>query len=614
MGIPSDPSYNSSKVGLGAMVQERPVRVERRLSAILAADVAGYSRLMHNDEEATHAKLTALLADVVMPAIAEHGGRIVKNTGDGFLAEFPSAVEAVRAAVQLQTRIHELATGDAEDRRIAFRVGINIGDVIVEPHDIFGDGVNIAARLEGIAEPGSVCISSSTYDQVRGKVRIEFADLGEQNLKNIDHPVRAYAWVPDEPSPAAHADRARPDALSAPRLSIVVLPFANLSDDPEQDYFVDGVTENLTTDLSRISGSFVIGRHTAFTYKGKAVDLKKVGRELNIRYVLEGSVQRSGDRLRVNAQLVDAESGNQLWGHRFDKPLANLFDLQDEIVSRLANELDAQLVEVEARRAEHSVHPDAMDLYFRGIAHLNKGMTLEHLTQARGFFERALALDPGSIEVLVGTAIVDYSMGVNFFTDERAASLAAAETALNKVLSMAPQHAQAHMYLGVVYIFTFRAAQGIAECERALALDQNLANAHAWIGRGKFHLGRAEETEAHIQEALRLSPRDTFAYRWMMVMGIAKFWLGADAEAVAWLRRSIEANRNFPFTHFFLAAVLASLSALDEARAAVQAGLSLDAGFTIRRYREGAPRINPTYLAGRERVIEGMRMAGVPEG
>jgi len=335
---------------------------------------------------------------------------------------------------------------------------------------------------------------------------------------------------------------------------------------------------------------------------------------LNIRYVLEGSVQRSGDRLRVNAQLVDAESGNQLWGHRFDKPLANLFDLQDEIVSRLANELDAQLVEVEARRAEHSVHPDAMDLYFRGIAHLNKGMTLEHLTQARGFFERALALDPGSIEVLVGTAIVDYSMGVNFFTDERAASLAAAETALNKVLSMAPQHAQAHMYLGVVYIFTFRAAQGIAECERALALDQNLANAHAWIGRGKFHLGRAEETEAHIQEALRLSPRDTFAYRWMMVMGIAKFWLGADAEAVAWLRRSIEANRNFPFTHFFLAAVLASLSALDEARAAVQAGLSLDAGFTIRRYREGAPRINPTYLAGRERVIEGMRMAGVPEG
>jgi len=415
-------------------------------------------------------------------------------------------------------------------------------------------------------------------------------------------------------SSAAHGGDTKPTPNSAPRLSVVVLPFANLSGDAEQEYFVDGVTESLTTDLSRIGGLFVIGRHTAFTYKDKALDLRKIGRELNVRYALGGSVQRGGKRLRVNVQLIDAETGVQLWAERFDKPIADLFDMQDEIVSRLANALDAQLVEFEARRAKHSVHLDATDLYFQGIAHLNKGVTLENLTQARGFFERALALDPGSIEALVGTAIVDYSIGVNFFTDERAASLAAAETALNKALSIAPQHAQAHMYLGVVYIFTFRAAQGIAECERALALDRNLANAHGWIGRGKFHLGRAEETEAHIHEALRLSPRDTFAYRWMMVMGITRFWLGADADAVAWLRRSIEANRNFPFTHFFLAAVLASLGALDEARASVQAGLSLDEGFTIRRYREGAPRINPTYLAGRERVCEGMRLAGVPEG
>ena len=596
------------------MAQERPVRVARRLSAILAADVAGYSRLMHNDEEATHAKLTALLADVVVPAIAEYGGRIVKNTGDGFLAEFPSAVEAVRAAVQFQARIHELTTGNAEDGRIAFRVGINIGDIIVEPHDIFGDGVNIAARLEGIAEPGSVCLSSSTYDQVRGKVGIEFADLGEQNLKNIDHPVRAYAWVQDEPSPAIYADRAKPDALSAPRLSIVVLPFVNLNDDPEQDYFVDGVTENLTTDLSRISGSFVIGRHTAFTYKGKAVDLKKVGRELNIRYVLEGSLQRSGNRVRVNAQLVDAESGNQLWGHRFDKPLANLFDLQDEIVSRLANALDAQLMAAEARRAERSAHPDAMDLYFRGIACLHKGMTSEHMMQARGFFERALALDPLSIEALVGTAIVDFNRGANFSTDNRAAPFAAAEAALIKALSMDPQHAQAQMYLGVVHIFTARAAQGIAECEQALALDRNLANAHGFMGLAKVFLGRGAETEAHLHEALRLSPRDIFAYRWIMFVGIAKLWQGADAEAVAWLRRSIEANRNFPFTHFLLAAALAWLGALDEARAAVQAGLAINPSFTLRRYRAGASSDNPTYLAGREHAYEGMRMAGVPEG
>ena len=389
------------------MVQERPVRVERRLSAILAADVAGYSRLMHDDEEATHAKLTALLADAVDPAIAEHGGRIVKNTGDGFLAEFPSAVEAVRAAVQFQTRIKELTIDDAEDRRIAFRVGINIGDVIVEPHDIFGDGVNIAARLESIAEPGGICISSSAYDQVRGKVGVEFADLGEQNLKNIARPVRAYAVVRDGLGPATQSGSTTPSPPSAATLSIVVLPFANIGGDPEQDYFVDGVTESLTTDLSRISGSFVIGRHTAFTYKGKAVDLKQIGRELNVRYVLEGSVQRGGNRLRVNVQLIDAETGNHLWAERFDKPVADLFDMQDEIVSRLANTLNAQLIAAEARRAERSLHPDAMDLYFQGMACLNKGLTPEYMAQARGFFERALALDPDNIEALVGTARVD---------------------------------------------------------------------------------------------------------------------------------------------------------------------------------------------------------------
>jgi TolB-like protein/class 3 adenylate cyclase len=602
------------QVGLGAMGQERPVRVERRLSAILAADVAGYSRLMHNDEEATHAKLTALLADLVTPAIAEHGGRIVKSTGDGFLAEFSSAVEAVRAAVQFQTRIHELTIGDAEDRRIAFRVGINIGDVIVEPHDIFGDGVNIAARLEGIAEPGGVCISSSTYDQVRGKVGIEFADLGEQNLKNIDRPVRAYALVRDEPSPATHAKRARPDALSAPHLSIVVLPFANLSGDPEQDYLVDGVTESLTTDLSRISGSFVIGRHTAFTYKGKAVDLKKVGRELNIRYVLEGSVQRSGNRLRVNAQLVDAESGNQLWGHRFDKPVANLFDLQDEIVSRLANELEAQLTEIEARRSERSPHPSSMELYFQGRAFLNKGWTPEYLAPARGSFERALALDPKNIEAMVGAAMVDAILGANWMSDDRAALLAKAEATLIDVLSRAPNHAFAHLVLGAALIASRRAAQGIAECERALVLDRNLAEAHAEIGLAKYLMGRGVETEAHVNEALRLSPREVFGFRWLMWVGLAKLAVHEDVEALSWFRRSVEANRNYPTAHLLLAVALALLGSLDEARAAARTGLAINPGFTIRRFRDGAYSDNPMYLAARERLYEGMRLAGLPEG
>jgi TolB-like protein/class 3 adenylate cyclase/tetratricopeptide (TPR) repeat protein len=594
------------------MPQEPPSRVERRLSAILAGDVAGYSRLMHNDEEATHAKLTVLLADTVTPAIAEHGGRIVKNTGDGFLAEFPSAVEAVRAAMQFQTRVNDITIGDAEDRRIAFRVGINIGDVIVEPHDIFGDGVNIAARLESIAEPGGICISSSAYDHVQGKVGVEFADMGEQSLKNIARPVRAYALVRQRGVAKSNSSILVP--VSLPHLSIVVLPFANIGGDPEQEYFVDGVTESLTTDLSRIAGSFVIGSNTAFTFKGKAHDVKQVGRELNVHYVLEGSVQRSGNRLRINVQLVDAETGTHLWAERFDKPIADLFDVQDEIVSRLANTLNAELIEVEARRSERSLHPNSMDLYFQGRASWNKAVTPETMARARGFFERALALDPGNIEAMVGLATIDLIVGTSSMTDDRAPYLASAETTVVKALSYEPNHAFAHLVLGFVQISTNRAVQGMAECARALALDRNLAGAHAIIGLAKIVMGRGAETEAHINEAFRLSPRDIFAFHWLMVVGLAKLHLEADAEAVDWFRRSIETNRNHPLTHFAHAAALALRGSLDQARAAAKAGLALDPSFTIRRFRGSASGDNPTYLTKRERILQGMRMAGIPEG
>jgi tetratricopeptide (TPR) repeat protein len=374
------------------------------------------------------------------------------------------------------------------------------------------------------------------------------------------------------------------------------------------------VTESLTTDLSRIAGSFVVARNTAFTFKGKAHDVKQVGRELKVHYVLEGSVQRSGNRLRINVQLVDAETGTYLWAERFDKPFADLFDLQDEIVSRLANTLDAQLTEEEARRSERSPHPNSMDLYFQGRASWNKGWTPEYLTQARGFFERALALDPGNIEAMVGMAGVDRVLGMSFLTDDRAAYLAMAETTLVKALSHAPNHALAHMLLGGVQIVSNRAAQGMAECERALALDRNLANAHEFLGSAKYFLGRGAETEAHINEAIRLSPCDIFAFRWRMMVGFAKLQLSADAEAVGWFLRSIEANRNYPIAHFGLAAALALLGSLDQARAAAKTGLVLDPSFTIRRFRDGAQSDNPTFLAKRERVYEGMRLAGVPKG
>ena len=278
--------------------------------------------------------------------------------------------------------------------------------------------------------------------------------------------------------------------------------------------------------------------------------MKRIGRELNVRYVLEGSVQRSGNRLRVNVQLIDAETGNHLWAERFDKPVADLFDMQDEIVSRLANTLDAQLMAAEARRAENTPHPSSMDVYFQGRAYLNKGMTPEYLAKAQQFFARALALDPQNAEALAGAALVDASIGASNFTDDRAARFAAAEAAATKAISLAPDYALAHMALGVTYILTDRAAQGIAECEQALTLDRNLADAHAFIGLGKLNLGRAAETEGHIHEAFRLSPRDIFAFRWMAFAGAAKLLLGADAEAVAWLRRSIEANRNLPMAQF----------------------------------------------------------------
>jgi TolB-like protein/Tfp pilus assembly protein PilF len=551
-----------------------------------------------------HRKVTDALVE-------KHGGRLVKSTGDGVLLEFPSVVDAVDCAVAVQTVMAERNEGVPQDRRMLFRIGVNLGDILIEGDDILGDGVNVAARLEGIAEPGGICISSSAYDQVRGKVSVKFTDLGEQTLKNITRPVRAFAvGLSEDRHPLSPPS-------SAPRLSLVVLPFANIGGDPEQEYFVDGVTESLTTDLSRISGAFVIARNTAFTFKGKAVDVRKLGRELNIRYALEGSVQRAGTRLRVNVQLIDAETGNHLWAERFDKPVADLFDMQDEIVARLANVLNTELIAAEARRAERSPHPDAMDLVFQGWAWLNRGLIAENLAQARSFFQRALSTDPANVEAMAGLGMVDASIAAVLTSDDFGARCRSAEVHLTKVLSLAPNHAVAHVYLGLVFMYTKRLPHGVAECEQALALDRNLAAAHGLIGYAKYISGRGSETEAHVQEAFRLSPRDNMAHRWLVWIGYAKAQLNADAEAIVWMRRGLDLNRNYSIAHFHLAAALARLGQLDQAQAAVRAGLELDPSFTVRRFLDATDArglCDPTYLAGRDRDIEGMRVAGVPEG
>jgi TolB-like protein len=582
----------------------------RKLAAILAADVVGYSRLAGSDEERTLARLRALRSDLIDPTFALHHGRVVKRSGDGVLIEFRSVVDAVRCAIEVQNGMIERNAGLPPDRRIEFRVGIHLGDVVEESDgDLMGDGVNIAARLEGIAKPGAICLSEDAYRQVKSRLDVAVSDLGTRQLKNITEPVRVYSLEVGRP-----AQVKQPSASTPPRLSLVVLPFANLGGDPQQEYFVDGVTESLTTDLSRISGSFVIGRNTAFTYKGKPVDLKQIGRDLNVRYVLEGSVQRSGSRMRVNVQLIHAETGAHLWAERFDKPVADLFDMQDEIVARLASQLGTQLIAAEARRAEHAPNPDSMDLYFQGMAWVNKGPIPEHLTQARTYFERALACHSGNIEALIGTAFVDFVRSSIYSADNEVALLEAAESTLTKALSQAPNHAFAHLCMGGLKINTNRAAQGIAECERALVLDRNLAGAHANIGWAKVFIGRAEEAEAHINEALRLSPCDTNAHVWLASGAFAKLHLNKFEEAIPILRRALDINQNYPHTHFWLAMALARLGQVNDARAAAQAGLALNPTYTISRVRAGARGDNPRYLAQRERLIDDLRKAGVPEG
>jgi len=583
--------------------------VSRKLVAVFAADVEGYSRLMEADEVGTLKALTERRA-ILDRLIAEHRGRIANTAGDSVLAEFGSAVDAVECAVKAQAVLAESNTGIEPARRINFRMGLHVGDVMVRAGDLFGEGVNIAARLEGLAEPGGICISSAAYDQVHGKLGFRFDDLGEQSLKNISRPVRAYAVG----GVKVNGAELPPRTSSAPALSIVVLPFANLGGDPDQEHFADGVTESLTTDLSRIAGAFVIARNTAFTFKGKAVDVKKIGRELNIRYVLEGSVQRGSGRLRVNVQLIDAHTANHIWAERFDKPLSDLFEMQDEIVSRLANALDGQLVAAEARRVEQSVNPSAMDLVFRGKACIYKGpTTAKYLLEAEELFDRALAMDPSNVEALVGKGRANANLGTAAL-DSRTRLVTAEET-LTRALLYDPHHAVAHANLGLILIMSAeldRVDDGIAACERALVLDQNLAHAHGLIGLGKYRSCRPAETEAHVQEALRLSPRDTQSYLWMNWVGFSKAFLGADEEAVRWLRRGLEANRNYPVGHFHLAASLMRLGQVADARAAVRAGLALDPNFTVVRLRAGHPD-NAEFVALRERVYESMMLAGLPE-
>jgi adenylate cyclase len=591
----------------------------RRLAAILAADVAGYSRLMGADEEGTHERLKAHRRELVDPKIGEHSGRIVKTTGDGMLVEFASVVDAVRCAAELQRAMIDREAGIPEDRRIRFRVGINLGDVLVENEDIFGDGVNVAARLEALAEPGGLCISRTVRDHIRDKLAYAFDDMGEQSVKNIARPVRVYALrrgaVADLPTPRVLSTLPISQPAIAPRLSIVVLPFANLSNDPDQDYFADGITEDLTTDLSRIPGMFVISRNTAFTYRNKLVDTKQVGRELGVRYVLEGSVRRSGNQLRVTAQLIDAETDAHLWAERFDREMGDLFALQNEITSRIAVALNLELVGAEAARPTE--HPDALDYILRGRAAHYKPSSRENRAEAIRMFEQALALDPRSVEAQSMLAMNLTTRVLHGMTDSPAADIERAEDLARQALAASPRSPLPHMAKGGVLRARRRYDEAIAEYETVLALHRNWVAAYHHIGQCKLYTGSIEETITRVEQAIRLSPRDYNIGDFYREIGEVHLLQSRTDQAVTWLERARSAAPAQPGIRARLAAAYGLNGETERAAAELAEArrLSGDDRFsTLTRLRAtqyfGVPKIRALFEAT---YVAGLRLAGMPE-
>jgi len=535
--------------------------IQRRLAAILAADIAGYSRLMHEDEPATVRDLKSHQSVRILPLIGRHGGRIIDTAGDGITADFPSVIGATECAVEIQTVMAERNQRVPESRRMRFRIGINLGDVIHDETRIYGDGINIAPRLEALADPGGVLVSNTVYDQVRGKLPLTFEDVGERQVKNIEQPVRMYhlhipgasskavaklvrrpaitnrrrwivwglaaflillgaggAWWMGSPFFPGH----RADSTEAPRLSIVVLPFRNLSGDPSQEYFADGITEDLTSDLSQIAGSCVISRNTAFTLKGKAVDARHIGRELGVRYVLEGSVRRMGGIVRVNAQLIDAGTGAHLWAEHMDVDQGTLASLQDNfgIANRLARMLSVELVNVEGRRAQRA-NPDAVDLTMRGWSVLNGGPNKEDVQRSVALFEDALRIDPDNSQARVGLAQALNLVYRNRWDPEPAKVLARADEAATRAISTAPNYAHAHYVKAEVLGLLNRFDAALATYDRAIALDRNHAAAYVGRARNLVAVGRAADALAPVEKAIRLSPRDPELYVWSLLSQLA---------------------------------------------------------------------------------------------
>ena len=631
----------------------------RKLAAILVADVVGYSRLAGADEDRTLARLRGLRSDLIDPAIAAHHGRIVKRTGDGSIIEFRSVVDAVRCAIEIQNGLIERNAGVPEDRRIRYRVGIHVGDVVEEADgDLMGDGVNIAARLEGIAKPGAICLSEDAYRQVSGRLDMAVTDLGPTQLKNIERPIRVYSLqigAPAQAKPAKPVTSAAPAPLAAAlaalliviaggawwllnanrpasgaakapaeaaRLSIVVLPFANLSGDPAQDYLVDALTDELTTSLARMRDTFVIARNTAMTFEGKPVDAKAIGKDLGVRYVLEGSVQPSGDRTRVNAQLIDAGSGAHLWAEQFDTPRADPLQTQDTIVTHLTRALDLQLQQAYAASVKRTpaANRDAEDLALQcSDGEWKAGSIGKEADAAYALCEQALAIDPNNVRALMALGVKFWLPAALGLSGDPKGDLERADQLESKALALDPDWTWPHDVKGHILRGQGHADEAVAEYERALALDSSNMDAAAGLGFDYIPLGEFEKSLEYFDKAIRASPRDTSLIYWYGGKAEANFGLKNYDQAIELARRSIAIKPNYNgISHAVLVAALALTDHDAEAREALQRYLALpDRGplKTIAAWKTHQMSLGgePRFVEAYERVYDGLRKAGMPE-
>lgn len=583
--------------------------MKRRLAAILAADVVGYSRMIGADEAGTLDLLRALLNDVVKPALNRHHGRVVKLMGDGLLAEFASVVDAVAAGVEIQEATPKLSAHLAEDRRLALRIGINVGDVAVEDGDLFGDGVNIAARLQEIADPNGIAISEDAYRHLRGKLDLPFEGAGEKALKNITEPVRVLLWPPtntrgDAPEPLP--------ALTLPdKPSIAVLPFNNMSGDPDQEYFSDGISEDLTTALSHFDSLFVIARNSAFTYKGEAVDVKRVGRELGVRYVLEGSVRRAGNRVRINAQLIEAETDRHVWAERFDRQFDDVFELQDDIVASIAATVGPEITMAEIKRARNK-RPDTLDAwdhYLRAISAYHR-MTKDDVAAAIALLETAIEIEPEFANAYALLGICYVHVGMRGWVRPARQAFEKSRSMAEEGVQLARSSPQTNHALAFVLMLTGEAENAVPAARRALDLNPNYADAYAVLGHALTFCGDLDEGLAACQRAERYSPRDPRGSWLYDAMGHAYYMLGDYEQAIKVSKKGLHLDPSLFGALVTLAGSYAHLGRDADARRSVDELLQCIPRYNLRALRKNPMFVRPELI---EKLVEGMRLAGLPE-